>query len=764
MRSDGRRRASVALAAVLVMAGLCSCTVIPIPHPGEGFASGEAAALHAAFPDDDRAALITTGRIAPGTLRIDARDPPLRGGAVLGLLRFDGLIGESDGQVPPGSIVYRAELTLTTTQRGAGAALHRMLQPWDAGATWREFFDNSQGRAGMLPGVQTDGVEAVATPDLTTGPVALGAARLDVTASVQAWADGAPNHGWVFRPLGADAWSFAAFDAALPAARPRLRVLHGPPHERVAVASGDVSSDSAVLLAQPTATGAVTVRVAADPDFAEVVAAFEAESDDLLVPVKLVVEGLAAGMRYWYEARDAAGQADVGTFRTAAGAEERRGLRFGVSGDWRGELRPYPALANLPGERLDFFVALGDTIYADVPSPAVPKRQCTTLEDFRRKHAEVYADALGRKSMADVRASTAWLSTIDDHEVTNDFSGGAHPSAHPLFAGYAGAFIHETELFDNALRAFVEHHPMRDEYYGDTGDPRTAHKRKLYRFRRYGRDAAVFVLDARSFRDEEIPRLASPGARNAQTWFQNAFEPGRTMLGAAQIEQLMADLLEAEAAGVTWKFVVVPEPIQNLGPILGEDRFEGYAAERTRLLRFLHENGLRNVVFIAADIHCAIINNISYRHGYGQPQIATDMWEITTGATAYAAPFGPTVVSILAGVPIIGPLFELIYEGLDRDGKDELIVDSINTLLEGWGYDPIGLSGSSVPATLLEGRWASLHTYGWTLFEIDAATQRLTVTTYGIDWYDRETLLDDPFDVLDRRPRVVSRFVVEAAE
>ena len=40
------------------------------------------------------------------------------------------------------------------------------------------------------------------------------------------------------------------------------------------------------------------------------------------------------------------------------------GLRFGVAGDWRGELAPYPAISNVAGRNLDFFVEHGDTIYA----------------------------------------------------------------------------------------------------------------------------------------------------------------------------------------------------------------------------------------------------------------------------------------------------------------------------------------------------------------------------------------------------------------
>ncbi len=56
-----------------------------------------------------------------------------------------------------------------------------------------------------------------------------------------------------------------------------------------------------------------------------------------------------------------------------------------------------------------------------------------------------------------------------------------------------------------------------------------------------------------------------------------AFDPTRTMLGQPQLENLKKDLLKAETDGITWKFVMVPEPMQALGSFLEPaDRFDGY--------------------------------------------------------------------------------------------------------------------------------------------------------------------------------------------
>lgn len=519
------------------------------------------------------------------------------------------------------------------------------------------------------------------------------------------------------------------------------------------VAAGDVDQTSAVLWARSTAVGEVVFEYAANSSFtaAETVAV---EVTDAAVPVKVEIGPLTAGTTYFYRATDSSGAIAEGTFRTPA-ADGFHGLRFGVSGDWRGELRPYPSISNIPERDLDFFVALGDTIYADVPSIDFPGEQVRTIEEFRIKHNEVYSERFGVNSWAEVRASTALLAVNDDHEVTNDFSGGAPPESDLRF-DQTGAYINETQLWSNGMSAFQEYNPIRDEFYGDTGDPRTAGKRKLYRFRRYGHDAAIMMLDARSFRDQGLPELLDPpGPREFREYVAASFNSSRTMLGEVQLAELMGDLLFAKEEGVTWKFVVVPEPIQNLGPILAGDRFEGYAYERTALLSFIEENEIRNVVFIAADIHGTIANNVAYQLRPGSRQITTSMFEISTGPVAYAAPFGPTTIAHA------GPLLGGLYERLDRDGQNNLILAVSNLLLSLYGYPRIGLDRSLVDVQLLDGGYVVVNTYGWTELEIDADTQQLTVTTYGMAWYSPEDMASYPDDLVQRTPRVVSRFRVD---
>ena len=135
-----------------------------------------------------------------------------------GLLRFDGIIGYGADRIAPGTVIQRAILTLTTEGTDAnsidGGTLHRMLVPWSEASTW----------SSLGGGIQL-GSEAVSVPDDVVMVGYNGTDSFDVTPSVQAWADGAPNHGWVFIAGGKDDWTFRSSEWTSIAERPMLTVL-----------------------------------------------------------------------------------------------------------------------------------------------------------------------------------------------------------------------------------------------------------------------------------------------------------------------------------------------------------------------------------------------------------------------------------------------------------------------------------------------------------------------------------------------------------
>lgn len=127
-------------------------------------------------------------------------------GIAQSLLRFDNIFGPDPGQIPSGAIIRSATLTLNQIDPGSAINLHRMLVGWDqATVTWNT----------MNNGVTADDVEAAVAVDATKAAgVANGAIALNVTATVQAWAAGAANHGWAFLSTGTDGWDANTSESA----------------------------------------------------------------------------------------------------------------------------------------------------------------------------------------------------------------------------------------------------------------------------------------------------------------------------------------------------------------------------------------------------------------------------------------------------------------------------------------------------------------------------------------------------------------------
>ncbi len=554
------------------------------------------------------------------------------------------------------------------------------------------------------------------------------------------------------------------------------------------VACGDVTQTTAVLWARPVKAGTLTFEWGTHPSFAVIEGSSVAAVTDPTVPARIPVAGLTPDTAYYFRVRyNASGASAGGRFRTAAALGTITGLRFGATGDWQ-QAPPYPSLQNVAARDLEFFLKLGDTIYADTPTPAQPGVvQARTLGQLRTKHAEVASErpqAPGFNAMRDLAASTALLATIDDHEIVDNFAGGAlpgdspdapdvHPGEPPLFVDPV-PFVNLTAAYQVALQAFREYHPLELRDWNLPGDARMDGRPRLYRYHTYGSDAAMILLDSRSFRDAQLPPVSDPLDPQAIGAFLFAtFTPGRTLLGGAQLAQLESDLLAAEQAGVTWKFVTIPEPIQNFGPLNAEDRFEGYAAERSALLRFIRDQEIRNVVFLAGDFHGNLVNNLTYQDVPFGPQIATGAIEMVVGPAAfYNGLFGPAVVNLALGAGLITPAEKAFYDLLpvapDADDvpndKDDFVKALLVEQTTALGYDPIGLddnlpqANGLFTASLLQGDYVVCHNYTWAELEIDAATQELLVTIWGIPPYSEADFLADPAGTIALQPQVVAQF------
>jgi len=412
------------------------------------------------------------------------------------------------------------------------------------------------------------------------------------------------------------------------------------------VASGDVTSTRAILLAHTVVADNVHVRVWDNPSLIGPKAAQGKVKTTAArgFSAKVDVSGLLPNTTYYFRFdKDDVVTSDTGKFKTAPDPSTPANVKATYTGDWDGTHCTPPiggcAVAGAPAyntfqtlgaaqaENGDFFVANGDTIYSDSRFRTSP---ATTLAEYRAAHNEAQA----YPNLKNILESTSTIATMDDHEVVNDYDS---VTVNP--ARYAAG-----------REAFLESYPVRET--GLLHDP-TCVGDPLYRSFHWGSDVDVFVLDERSCRSQEagiqclgdLAPTLPPAARGVFPF--NLFltpnpppgclaainNPARTLLGPVQKAQLLSDLQNSTAS---YKYVVSEDPIQQFYA-LPYDRWEGYGADRTDVLNTIRNNGVSNVLFLTTDSHATIQNQVfqsRFNPAGGIGDISTIANEMVTGPIA----------------------------------------------------------------------------------------------------------------------------------
>lgn len=156
------------------------------------------------------------------------------------LVRFDGLVGPAAGQVPPGATVLSARLEYST----AGASVSSGSEGVYALAALTAPVDASTLYSSLSAGPGIEGVRGIAGKRVGGFSRMVAGERVgaDVTALVQAWVDGAPNHGFgVFPAESTDGWEISTTGDVI-ARRPGLRVEYVTrPVTRLVLPAGEVA-------------------------------------------------------------------------------------------------------------------------------------------------------------------------------------------------------------------------------------------------------------------------------------------------------------------------------------------------------------------------------------------------------------------------------------------------------------------------------------------------------------------------------------------
>jgi alkaline phosphatase D len=466
------------------------------------------------------------------------------------------------------------------------------------------------------------------------------------------------------------------------------------------VAAGEVKPTSAVLWTRAPAAGPVTLRI----DNSRTVRLNASADNDLTVQTR--VRKLKPNRRYRYRFTQGSWNSDLGVFRTAPKANSNGRVKFAYSGDTDAQ----PAFPGAPpfynnfevyGQMADednsFNINLGDTIYSDTEVDASivngrfePSSVALTLPEKWAK----YRQNIALPNLQRLRGAAGFYSHWDDHEFINDFGPGSVP--------YADL------VFPSGVKAFRDYAPV--SYSAARG---------LYRKFRWGRNLELFFLDERSFRSPKAntacinpqngaPDLAPTAPAVQRTTFAQLApslaepvsagclatlnDPERTMLGSAQYRRFLRDVKRSKA---TFKVIVNEVPMQKLY-VLPYDRWEGYAAEREKLLRQLRK--VKGTVFLTTDMHANLYGEIRLRTLEGERPVGTGIYEV-----------------------IAGPVATLTY------AKE---IDQVTRLTGSWQAIDNLFFETPPPGGLGLGTCSELDTYGYG--QVDVTSKRLQVTLKDI--------------------------------
>jgi alkaline phosphatase D len=372
------------------------------------------------------------------------------------------------------------------------------------------------------------------------------------------------------------------------------------------VASGEPTADGVVLWTRAAADRDVelTWELGRDAGLNDPVAnGTTVASPDHDGCVRVIVDGLEPATTYHFRFGHDGDVSPTGRTRTLPTGHVD-GLRFAVFSCAKYSAGYFNALGRIADrDDLDFVLCLGDYIYeygnddpglgAEIGRAFEPAHRCHDLEHYRTRYAQSRRDP----DMRRMHERHAIIALPDDHEFAdNTWRGGAKKHDDAQDGDWH-------RRFRDAFQAWTEWIPSRV-------DP-AADEVRLFRHVALGDLADLVLLDTRTRRD-----------RQAQG--REVEDEGRTLLGDDQFAWLTERLTGSTA---TWRLIgqqvmiaqvesdLLPE---DLGDPLGElgvltkrdhgpepDQWDGYPAERRRLLHDVTDHGVRDVVFVSGDVHSA---------------------------------------------------------------------------------------------------------------------------------------------------------------
>ncbi|KAF7305099.1 Alkaline phosphatase D [Mycena kentingensis (nom. inval.)] len=275
----------------------------------------------------------------------------------------------------------------------------------------------------------------------------------------------------------------------------------------------------------------------------------------------------------------------------------------------------------------EIFVHLGDYIYESVGNGAsigraVMGRELATIHDYRQRYAQYRTDPnlIAAHLNAPwinvwVFANNAWKAGTGD---SNDTTAGCAFSP-------SGACFTDRKMA--AVRAYHEWLPIRQVVSTDL--------LRIWRNFQIGKLLDLTMLDTRQY-DRDVTDVTYNHVIATL-----ASAPSRSLMGSAQEKWFSDTLIESQRRGAVWRLVgqqIVFTQLMLDGVTPNLDGWDGYRANRERILTNLQKHKISNAIILSGDSHANWVSDLAHPNG-------TTTYNPLTGAGSLAVEFAGTAVS-----------------------------------------------------------------------------------------------------------------------
>lgn len=326
--------------------------------------------------------------------------------------------------------------------------------------------------------------------------------------------------------------------------------------------------------------------------------------------------GLRPGAEYFYRFRAVGHLSPAGRTRTAPELGSLAPLTMCVASCSHYEQGWFTAYRRLAEDQPDLVVHLGDYQYEYAAGQSRDRvrdhvgPETVTLANYRQRYAQYKTDP----DLQAAHAVAPWLVVFDDHEVANNWADEVPAKSEPGFLARRAA----------ALQAYHENMPLRR-----SAVPRGIDM-QLYRRVSWGGLATFHMLDTRQYRTDQ------PCGDKFQSDCAARFDPAATLTGEEQERWLLDGFARSSSRwDVLGQQVFFGGVELKLGPEVGinPDGWDGYTANRQRIIAGLVDSRVRNAVVLTGDVHSHWAAEVRERVGdSSSPIVATEL--VTSSITS----------------------------------------------------------------------------------------------------------------------------------